>query len=100
MNYHRQVLLTFDLEEFDIPLEYGKQIPWEEQIQVGRLGMESVQEVLNLYKIATTIFTTASYALENEGQLQQLATNHEIASHSYCHSSYKEEDLLRSKQAL
>jgi peptidoglycan/xylan/chitin deacetylase (PgdA/CDA1 family) len=93
-------LLTFDLEEFDIPLEYGSQLPWEEQIAVGRAGMERVSEVLKLHKVPTTIFTTAAYALENESQLQQLSEDHEIASHSYYHSSYHEEDLGNSKLAL
>lgn len=96
----RKVLLTFDLEEFDIPLEYGEQLPWEEQIAVGRAGMENVSQLLNLHQIPTTIFATAAYALENESQVKDLALKHEIASHSYYHSKFKEEDLLNAKLAL
>jgi peptidoglycan/xylan/chitin deacetylase (PgdA/CDA1 family) len=96
----RQVLLTFDLEEFDIPLEYGLHIEWQEQLEVGRQGMKNVINLLNFHKVPTTIFTTASYALENKEQVRYLAKDHEIASHSYHHSSYKEEDLLASRIAL
>jgi peptidoglycan/xylan/chitin deacetylase (PgdA/CDA1 family) len=95
-----QVLLTFDLEEFDIPNEYGSDLLWEEQLAVGRCGMNAVKEVLDLHKIAVTIFTTAAYALENSEQLQSLAEKHEIASHTFYHSSFKDEDLLQSKSTL
>ena len=94
------VLLTFDLEEFDIPLEYGSNVCWEEQIATGRQGMKNVIEVLDRHQVSTTIFTTAAYALENQVQLKYLAQNHEIASHSFFHSSFKEEDLSTSKFTL
>jgi peptidoglycan/xylan/chitin deacetylase (PgdA/CDA1 family) len=96
----RQVLLTFDLEEFDVPIEYGSDIGWEEQIAVGREGMENLLEVLNHHGVPTTIFTTAAYALENQSQIQYLAERHEIASHTFYHCSFKVEDLLLSRTAL
>lgn len=97
---NRQVLLTFDLEEFDIPNEYGSNVCWEEQLSVGRKGMEVVSEVLRHHNITTTIFTTAAYALANRQQLQTLAVEHEIASHTYNHSAFKNEDLLQSRLTL
>ncbi|MEJ7828866.1 MAG: polysaccharide deacetylase family protein [Segetibacter sp.] len=96
----RQVLLTFDLEEFDVPIEYGSNIGWEEQIAVGREGMENLLEVLNHHGVPTTIFTTAAYALENKSQIQYLAERHEIASHTFYHCSFKVEHLLLSRTAL
>lgn len=96
----RKVLLTFDLEEFDIPLEYGSLISWQEQLAIGRQGMHAVTQVLKEHTIATTIFTTAAYALENKEEVRALAEQNEIASHTYNHSTFKEEDLLRSKLAL
>lgn len=96
----RKVLLTFDLEEFDIPNEYGSALDWEEQLSVGRRGMNAIIEVLELHKIPVTIFTTAAYAVENPEQLQFLSEDHEIASHTFYHSSYKDEDLLQSRSTL
>jgi peptidoglycan/xylan/chitin deacetylase (PgdA/CDA1 family) len=96
----RQVLLTFDLEEFDIPNESGPSLCWDEQVTVGRLGMEAVVEILDFHKIPVTIFTTAAYAQENKDQLKVLAHNHEIASHTFHHSSFTNEDLLLSKKVL
>jgi peptidoglycan/xylan/chitin deacetylase (PgdA/CDA1 family) len=96
----RQVLLTFDLEEFDIPNEFGSSLSWEEQVSVGRLGMEAVSEILSFHKIPVTIFTTAAYAKENRDQLKVLADNHEIASHTFHHSSFTDEDLLLSRRVL
>ncbi|GEO08332.1 polysaccharide deacetylase family protein [Segetibacter aerophilus] len=98
--HSQRVLLTFDLEEFDIPNEYGANLSWEEQLIVGRKGMTAVTEVLDLHKIPVTIFTTAAYALENREQLKALALEHEIASHTYHHSHFKKEDLQLSKSTL
>jgi peptidoglycan/xylan/chitin deacetylase (PgdA/CDA1 family) len=98
--HSRSVLLTFDLEEFDIPNEYGSNLPWEEQLMVGRKGMIAVSEILDFHKIPVTIFTTAAYALENREQLQSLAVKHEIGSHTYYHSQYSDEHLLKSRLAL
>jgi peptidoglycan/xylan/chitin deacetylase (PgdA/CDA1 family) len=94
------VLLTFDLEEFDIPNEYGSNLSWEEQLMIGRRGMLAISEVLNFHKIPVTIFTTAAYALENREQLQLLSRDHEIASHTFYHSNFDEDDLLKSKSTL
>ena len=98
--HSRKVLLTFDLEEFDIPNEYGSNISWQEQLEVGRKGMIAVTEILEHHKIPVTIFTTAAYARENREQLQSLAQQHEIASHTFHHSHFAEEDLLTSRLAL
>jgi len=93
-------LLTFDLEEFDIPNEFGSSLPWEEQVAVGRLGMEAVSDILRFHKIPVTIFTTAAYAADNKDQLSVLANDHEIASHTFHHSTFTDEDLVLSRKAL
>jgi peptidoglycan/xylan/chitin deacetylase (PgdA/CDA1 family) len=98
--FNRKLLLTLDLEEFDIPNEYGSNMAWEEQLAVGRKGMEAVAHVLDFHKIPATIFTTAAYALENIEQLRYLSHRHEIGSHTFHHSSFHIEDLAASKLAL
>jgi len=94
------VLLTFDLEEFDIPNEFGASLCWEEQVAVGRRGMDAVSEILGFHKIPVTIFTTAAYAAENKDQLKVLAANNEIASHTFHHYEFVEEDLQLSRTVL
>ncbi|GAW88340.1 polysaccharide deacetylase [Flavobacterium psychrophilum] len=39
------VLLSFDIEEFDMPFEYGKSISFEEQIAIS---IEGTTAILNL----------------------------------------------------
>ena len=41
------VFLTFDVEEFDLPLEYHQSISAEEQMQVGYNGLQAIQPLLN-----------------------------------------------------
>ncbi len=40
------VLLSFDIEEFDMPLEYNGIIPFEEQLQVSRNGLQNILAIL------------------------------------------------------
>jgi hypothetical protein len=94
------ILLTFDIEEFDTPLEYGFQIPFEEQISVSTQGFESLLEIVDKHHVACTFFTTANYALHAESLIKKTAQQHEIASHTYFHSSFQNSDLLKSRLAL
>lgn len=40
------ILLSFDIEEFDMPLEYEGTIPFEEQLQVSRNGLQNILAIL------------------------------------------------------
>ena len=51
-------------------------------------------------KIACTFFTTANYAQQKPEQIKQLSALHEIASHSFFHSSFNTTDLKTSKEIL
>lgn len=94
------VLLSFDVEEFDLPLEYNQLISLEEQLEIGRLGFEAVMPVVNDFNINCTMFTTANYALHFPQSIKQLDHSHEVASHTFYHSSFKIEDLILSKKIL
>jgi hypothetical protein len=100
MNNERSILLTFDVEEFDLPLEYNIPIPIEEQLIVAKQGMDEVHCLLTNHNIRATLFTTARYAIEYPEQIQALSQNHEIASHTYYHSSFEKKDLLDSRLEL
>lgn len=94
------VLLSFDVEEFDMPLEYGQNISLEQQLTAGKQGLDVIMELLNKHSIATTHFTTANFANHFPEAIKELAQQHEIASHTYYHSSFCNEDLLQSRLAL
>ncbi|RYY41618.1 MAG: DUF3473 domain-containing protein [Chitinophagaceae bacterium] len=95
------LLLTFDVEEFDMPLEYGQDIPLDEQLRVGREGLRAVQALLARYpQVRGTLFTTAQYAQYDADAIRTLAAQHEIASHTFYHSHFATKDLLESRAAL
>lgn len=96
----RKIMLTFDVEEFDIPLEYGIPISDEKQMTVGKAGLDVIDEILNAAGIACTLFTTANFALKYPDKIATLSQRHEIASHTFFHSSFKQEDLLNSRKVL
>jgi peptidoglycan/xylan/chitin deacetylase (PgdA/CDA1 family) len=92
-----KILLTFDLEEFDLPHEFGCTISDEDQINISNIGLQRLIILLSKYNIPATFFTTAFYANRNEEIIKTLSENHEIASHSKDHSDFRETDPLDSK---
>lgn len=97
---NRYVLLSFDVEEFDMPLEYHFSISPEEQMRVGKKGLDALAPLLNDPLTPSTLFTTANFAMHYPDAIQQLARQHEIASHTFYHSEFTNEHLLSSKQKL
>lgn len=100
MKSDRSILLSFDVEEFDMPLEYGQNIPEYEQLDVGKKGLDSISHILDDQNITTTLFTTANFASHFPETIKGLSKQHEIASHTYYHSRFSNEDLIRSKEKL
>lgn len=96
----KQVILTFDLEEFDLPLEFGCQISEEDQINISNNGLQQLTGLLSKFSIHATFFTTSYYANKNKELVKNLSVNHEIASHSRLHSQFVETDLSESKSEL
>ena len=94
------VFLSFDVEEFDMPAEYGNAISPEHQMEIGKKGLDAISPILELKNMACTLFTTANFAVHFPDDIRRLANKHEIASHTYFHSSFTEEHLLQSKQKL
>lgn len=97
---NRFVLLSFDVEEFDMPLEYNFPISPEEQMRVGKQGLDAISPVLADPAISSTLFTTANFAMHYPTAIRQLAQQHEIASHTFYHSDFTDEHLLLSRQRL
>lgn len=95
------ILLGFDVEEFDMPLEYGKLLPFDEQLAVSTKGTNTVLELLAATGIKATFFCTANYAVNKPDIIKKIVdAGHELASHGYYHSDFKVEHLLQSKLKL
>lgn len=95
-----RVLLSFDLEEFDIPNEFGADLPMAEQLRVTTEGMYKLLPVLDQLQLTATFYTTAFYAQQNEADIKDIAAFHEIASHSFYHSRFIETDIKHARQVL
>ena len=94
------ILLTFDVEEFDLPLEFKEEITLNRQMEIGKEGLDVITNVMNEHAIACTLFTTGSFAKTYPDAIKNLSARHEIASHSLFHSTFKTSDLLESKLLL
>ena len=95
------VLLSFDIEEFDMPFEYGKDISFADQIAISREGTIAILDLLDKHQVKATFFCTVTFA-ENITDLiaRIIKSGHELASHGYYHSDFKPEHLLQSKLKL
>ena len=83
---HPFVLLSFDVEEFDMPLDYQYNIPIDLQLELGKDGLDAVMKMIDQQSIPTTLFTTANFANHFQESIRAHAAKHEIASHTYYHS--------------
>lgn len=95
-----QILLTFDLEEFDLPLEFGCPVSSDEQIRVTQEGLDRLTILLSKYNIPVTFFTTSLFASKNTELIKSLSVYHEIASHSKSHSDFSATDPQDSRSEL
>lgn len=95
------VFLSFDIEEFDAPVEFGHPIPFEKQIEISARGTEAILSLLKEKDVKATFFCTATFAMERPNLVQRITEEgHELASHGYYHSSFHVDDLLSSRLKL
>ena len=95
------ILLNFDIEEFDVPIEYGKYVPFEEQMNVSKSGTIIILDILKEYNIKATFFCTVDFALNALEIMERIINEgHEVSSHGYSHSIFKDSDLAESKKIL
>lgn len=91
------ILLSFDIEEFDMPFEYQKEITFEEQIAVSKAGTIIILDLLKKHHIKATFFSTLTFAQNIPDLIQRIKNEgHELASHGVHHSAFKPEDLKTS----
>ena len=95
------ICLSFDIEEFDMPKEYGYDIAFERQIAISRKGLTAILDLLKKHQMHATFFSTVVFAQQVPDLINRLIEEgHELASHTYYHSDFENEHLKRSKEAL
>ena len=99
-------LLSFDVEQFDIPTEYGIELDEDKQFEIGRAGLATVLELLDRHEAPATFFITAEFAQRYTRLVRTIVERtvggrrHEIASHGFTHGDLKEGHLGQSREVL
>jgi len=95
------VLLSFDIEEFDMPFEYNGEISFEEQISISQIGLTRILDILKKYNAKATFFSTVIFAENSKLLIERLLSEgHELASHTWFHSKFQIRHLKESKEKL
>lgn len=93
--------LSFDIEEFDLPLERRGEISEESQISVSAEGALRVLRLLSDEGVKATFFCTVNFARRAPEVMNGIiAGGHETGSHGMYHSRFAEEDLAASRLEL
>ena len=96
----RKILLSFDTEEFDIPIEYGQKVSAKIQNDTSLIGLINILKMLDRQNIKATFFVTGVFAKKNSKLIKEISSKHEISSHSYRHTPVLSDDIMKSKQIL
>lgn len=97
----KTVLLTFDLEEFVVPKEYGLAVDEKTLFDISIKGLTDVIELLKKNNVTATFFTTKTFARNNNVQplLRKLLKNgNELALHGNDH--FERYAAMTSEQIL
>ncbi len=96
-----KVLLSFDVEEFDLPREHGAEISLTEGIGVSAQGLERIMRVLDRVGVKATFFCTGNFAEGRPDLITRMVeSGHEVACHGVDHFSPKKTDLEKSKEIV
>ena len=96
-----RVLLSFDIEEFDLPRERGEEISLEEGVKISSKGTEKILKILARHSVRATFFITGNFAKTNPKLTQEIKrAGHEIACHGVDHFKPQKTDPGQSKQIV
>lgn len=95
------ILLSFDTEEFDVPLEHDVSFPFTEQMKVSQYGTEKILDCLLKENVHATFFCTANFAMHAPEIMRRIIDEgHDVASHGYHHWTFQVSDLKDSRDKL
>jgi len=95
------ILLGFDIEEFDLPLENNGKISFEDQLNTSETGANRLLNLLAKHNIKATFFCTVNFVKNRPEILQRIVSEgHEVASHGCIHHEFSSGDYQKSKEEL
>lgn len=95
------ILLSFDIEEFDLPRENGVEYTLREGMEVSVEGTNLILDVLKDNDVRATFFCTGNFALNAPDVMRRIMDEgHEIACHGVDHFEPDETDFELSKQIV
>jgi len=95
------VLLSFDVEEFDLPREHGMEISLEEGMKVSAEGLVRILKVLEKTDVKATFFITGNFAkMRPDLVLKICDAGHEVACHGVDHFKPRKTDIAESKKIV
>lgn len=96
-----KALLSFDVEEFDLPKEHGTNISLEKGIKVSKSGLLKILKILKRQKVPATFFCTANFVEAEPELIRQIAKDgHEIAGHGVDHFEPQKNDIEIAKKKI
>lgn len=96
-----KVLLSFDVEEFDLPKEHGVEISLVEGLMVSAEGLKRILRVLDETGVKATFFCTGNFAEGQSGLVQSIVeSGHEVACHGVDHFRPAMGDIEKSKKIV
>jgi peptidoglycan/xylan/chitin deacetylase (PgdA/CDA1 family) len=82
----KALLLTFDVEEFDLPRELGRPLSRRAELDFSERGLERILALLQRRGVRATFFVTARFAHARRRVLRDIVCGgHEIAAHGLLH---------------
>ena len=95
------VLLSFDVEEFDLPREHGEDISLKDGIKVSKSGLLKILKILKRQNVLATFFCTANFVNAEPELIKKMQkAGHEIACHGVDHFNPKPTDIVESKKCI
>lgn len=92
-----KVLLSFDIEEFDLPREHGGEISLEDGVEVSSNGLIKILDLLKRKGVRATFFVTGNFAKISPELVQRIKKEgHEVACHGVDHFEPKKSDIKES----
>ena len=96
-----RILLSFDVEEFDLPREHGGEISLEDGVKVSSNGLFKILELLRKCGVKATFFVTGNFAKTNSEMVSRIVEDgHELACHGVDHFEPKKTDIDESKKIV
>ncbi|MBR3269992.1 polysaccharide deacetylase family protein [Candidatus Saccharibacteria bacterium] len=96
-----RVLLSFDVEEFDLPKEHGGEISVERGVEVSSNGLLKILDLLKRQEVKATFFITGNFAKINPGLVKEIVKDgHEVACHGVDHFRPQKSDVSESKKII